>query len=385
MDIINTEEIKSLATYKGPYCTSIYIPTHVSGKETYEGEDIIRFKNIIQKVEGQLLEFGMKKRDVDTMLEKPKALINDSGFWRKQSEGLAVFISKEHFKYYKIPLSFEPVHYINSKFHLKPILPLFFTNGNFYLLALSKDAVKFFHCTRHTISKIDLEDLVPQGMEEALMYDDPKSTLQHHSGQGGTANAMFHGQGGGRDVQKTDIARYLNVVDEGLMKIIKGDRTPMVIAAVDYLIPIYKSVSKYANIMEDGVLGNPEHTDENDLHAGAWEIVESYFMRNQRKALNNYRENGDASLVTASPDRIIPAAYYKQINQLFILRNAVIWGNFNESKGALTIRNTYKEGDDDLINEAAVHTFLNGGEVYELSEDEMPDEHSKLAAVLRFA
>jgi hypothetical protein len=385
MDIINTEEVKRLAAYKGKNCVSIYIPTHVFGKETLEGEDTILFKNLIQKIDNQLSEKGMKQVDIDKMLQPAKKLITDTGFWRKQSEGLAVFISENSFKLFHIPNDFEQFDIISDKFYLKPILPLFFENGYFYLLALSKDAVKFYQCTRHTISVFDLEDFVPQGMEEALMYDDPTKTLQHHSGQGGKSNAIFHGQGGGRDDQKTDIARYLSVVDDGLMKLIKGDQVPMVIAAVDYLIPIYKNVSKYNNIMEEGITGNPEYVDMNELHSKAWDVVEPYFMRNKRRAMNNYLENPDASLVTSNTDRIIPAAYFKQVNQLFIENNAKIWGRFDETKNKLEIHNEYKEGDDDLLNEAAIHTFINGGEVYALSKEEMPDQFSKVAAVLRYS
>jgi hypothetical protein len=385
MDIINTDEVKRLAAFRGKNCISIYIPTHVFGKETFEGEDTIRFKNLVQKIENQLSERGMKKVDIDKMLMQAKNLISDTGFWRKQSEGLAVFISEDFFKYYQVPVNFSQFDIINDKFHLKPILPLFFENGFFYLLGISKDAVKFFQCTRHTITPIDLEDLVPQGMEEALMYDDPTSNLQHHSGQGGKSNAIFHGQGGGRDVQKTDVARYLNVVDDGLMKLIKGDQVPMVIASVDYLVPIYKSVSKYSQIMDDAVLGNPEYTDMNELHSKAWDVVEPYFMRNKRRAITNYQENPDAALVTSSPDRIIPAAFFRQINQLFILKDSTIWGHFDQENNKLDMHDTYQNGDDDLLNEVAVHTFINGGEVYALSQEEMPDHNSKVAAVLRFS
>jgi hypothetical protein len=385
MDIINTAEVKELAAFKGNNCVSVYIPTHVFGKETYEGEDTIRFKSLMQKIENQLSEKGLKQTEIDKLLMPAKKLITDTGFWRKQSEGLAVFIAEDFFKFFHIPTDFEQFEIISDKFHLKPILPLFFENGFFYILALSKDAVKFYQCTRHTISNFDLEDFVPQGMEEALMYDDPQQSLQHYSGSGTKSNAMFHGQGGGKDEQKTDIARYLSAVDEGLMKLIKADNVPMVIAAVDYLIPIYKGVSKYNHIMEDGVMGNPEYVDIHELHSKAWDAVEPYFMKNKRKAMTNYLENPDAALVTSSLERIIPAAFFKQVNQLFIEKNTTIWGKFDPIKNKLEIHNDYKNGDDDLLDEAAIHTFLNGGEVFALPADEMPDQFSKIAAVFRFS
>ncbi len=253
-------------------------------------------------------------------------------------------------------------------------------------MAFSKDQVKLYTATKHSISEVELEDLVPQGMEEALMYDDPgSSSLQHHSGQGGQANAMFHGQGGGKDTQKTDVARYLNVVDDGIMKLVKGDKTPLVLAAVDYLVPIYKSVSHYNCIIENAVFGNPEYVHINDLHEKAWKIVEPEIRKNREKAIKNYKENFDASLVTSSPDRIIPAAYHKQVNQLFIEKDANIWGKFDLESNKLEIHSNYQQGDSCLINEAAVQSLLNGGEVYTLTKEEMPEVNSPISAVLRFA
>jgi hypothetical protein len=385
MEILHRDEVKNLVDFKSDACVSIYIPTHIYGRETLEGKDVLKFKNAIQLLEKQLAEKGFKNDKISTFLKPAKTLLNDTGFWRQQSEGLAVFIADGFFTYFKIPVQFEETTIISNKFSLKPLLPLFFEDSYFYLLALSKDQVKFYQCTRYSISEVDLEDLVPQGMEEALMYDDPTKNLQHHSGSGGKSNAIFHGQGGGKDVQKTDVARYLNVVDDGIMRLIKGEQTPLVLAAVDYLIPIYKDVSKYGNIMPDAILGNHEYGSDKELHQKAVEIVEPWFEQNKYKALNNYNENPDASLVSASPERIVPAAFFRQINQLFIKKGAQLWGSFDKDNSKLTLNNQQKDGSVDLLDEVAVQTFINGGEVYELSEEEMPDKTSAVAAVLRFA
>lgn len=384
MEMINSDEIKKLAAIKSKNCISIYIPTHFSGRETYDGEDLISFKNTIQKIENQLIDKGERRSNVENMLKPAKDIINDTGFWRHQSKGLAVFISDNFFKHYELPIEFSSFELISDKFYLKPLLPIIFDNGIFYLLAFSKDQAKLYTATKHSISEVDLGDLVPQGMEEALMYDDPSQSLQFHSGQGGQANAIFHGQSGGKDVQKTDIARYLNVVDAGIMKLIKGDHTPLVLAAVDYLVPIYKSVSNYNYIIEHAVFGNPEYVNLNELHEKAWNEVEPEIRKKREKAIRNYKENPDASLVTSNPERIIPAAYYKQVNQLFLEKDSNIWGKFDLENNKLEIHDKYQEGDDCLLNEAAVHTLINGGEVYTLEKEEMPDSNTPVSAVLRF-
>jgi hypothetical protein len=385
MDVMTSVEFSEIAEYTSDFCISVYIPTHRGGMETTNGDDSIRLKTSIQEIENNLLKRGVKTDNVKALLQPAKNLVNDSGFWRHQSDGLAIFIADGFFKYLPLPLNFEKFTNIGSKFYVKPLIPLFSDNGLFYILSFSKDAVKFYQATQFTISEVELEDFVPQGMEEALMYDDPTSNLQHHSGSGGKSNAIFHGQGGGKDTMKTDTERYLYMVDEGIMRLIKGEHTPLVLAAVDYMIPMYKGISKYSNIMNEGITGNPEYIEENILHKKSWNIVEPFFRESRKMAIRNFYENPDADLISSDMQKIIPAAFYKQVNQLFLLKDANIWGEFNKEKNRLEIFDKYKEGAGCLLDEAAVQTIINGGEVYIMEKAEMPVKTGPVAAVLRFS
>jgi hypothetical protein len=47
------------------------------------------------------------------------------------------------------------------------------------------------------------------------------------------------------------------------------------------------------------------------------------------------------------------------------------------------LRDEPQPGDEDLLDSAAVHTFLNGGTVYAVEPVEVPDE-ATLAAVFRY-
>jgi hypothetical protein len=44
-------------------------------------------------------------------------------------------------------------------------------------------------------------------------------------------------------------------------------------AGVDYLRPIYTEITKYPQVLEDGVSGNVERLKDEELHARAWRIV----------------------------------------------------------------------------------------------------------------
>ena len=45
---------------------------------------------------------------------------------------------------------------VGERFYTKPLLPVFFENGRFYILAVSQNGVRFFHGAHDGTSKIEL-------------------------------------------------------------------------------------------------------------------------------------------------------------------------------------------------------------------------------------
>jgi hypothetical protein len=80
---------------------------------------------------------------------------------------------------------------------------------------------------------------------------------------------------------------------------------------------------------------------------------------------------------------IIPAAYYSRLSHLFVRKGSRIWGTFNEQENKLDILDHETDTVEDLIDKAVIKTIQNGGEVYFLEANEMP-ENSELAAILRY-
>ena len=101
---------------------------------------------------------------------------------------------------------------------------------------------------------------------------------------------LFHGQGPGDEEQKVWIEQYLNLVDTSLKEIFREQNAPLVLAGVDYLLPMYRKVSEYQNIMEAGITGNPDHLRPEELQEQAWPIVETYFRQDTKKTVEQYQQ-----------------------------------------------------------------------------------------------
>ncbi len=68
---------------------------------------------------------------------------------------------------------------------------------------------------------------------------------------------------------------------------------------------------------------------------------------------------------------------------LFIAAGSRNWGTFNRESGAVELHQKPEADDEDLLEIAAIQTYLNGGSVFILPPEKMP-EPKDLVAVFRY-
>lgn len=381
---VNPDSFTRLANYTSPCCISIFMPTHSAGVEVNEEQDLIDFKTMLQYITGKLKEQGIDELAIARMLEPGYNLTKNQMFWHGLSSGLAVFMADGFFGYMKLPVS--PLEHllINRSFYISPLIPVITNSAYFYILVISKKQAKFYRADAFGIEPVEVDEL-PNGMSDVVHFeekDDPK--LFRKGGNRAGAGFDLHGLGAGTPDEKTHIALYLEEVDETLWKkILHTENAPLLLAGVDYLIPIYKQVAGYKHIWDDAITGNYEHEDIQSLYSKAREKMEPYFQQKVTRALENYGNQSATSLTSSIPADVIPAAYYGRISDLFIQKGEHVWGTFDEQNNQLNIHEKSEEGDECLIDKAAVKTLLMGGKVYILEKEQMPAD-SNIAALMRY-
>lgn len=385
MENLTLDQLKGLAQQVASPSISIFLPTYRTGQDTQQAR--IRLKNLLRDAEQQLLNSGMGPRGVSELLKPASALLDDTLFWQHQYDGLAVFLASDDFHIYHLPFGVEERLIIARSYYVRPVLPLFTNNGHYYILAISQKAVRLFEGTRHSVGQIDLPEGAPESLMEALNLDDPEKQLQVRSGtpQGGMRAGMFHGQGPGEEEQKERIERYLNLVDTGLKEIFHEQQAPLVLAGVDYLLPIYRKVSEYAHIVPEGITGSPEHWRPEELQEQAWPIVEPHFRQETEKSVAQYQQLAGTDRAADNIEEIVAAAFYGRVDRLLLGDDTQVWGRFDHETGTVV---HYQDGQSEeydlpLLDFAAMQTLQNGGTVYALSQEEMPTR-SPIAAVFRY-
>jgi hypothetical protein len=224
-------------------------------------------------------------------------------------------------------------------------------------------------------------------MQEALGRDDPEASLQLHSlgssKSAGEDPAVFHGQGGGEDDHKTDLARYLRAVDHAVIEWGANQHVPLLLASVDYYLPIYRSVTKYPYLLPEVVSGNPEHVPEKELHASAWTIVQRIRDGQRAETAARYNMLAATDRVTDDLPEIVVAAQQGRIHTLFVADNLERWGQLQGDGGVPEIHDERRPDDVDLLDVAAVATIQSGGGVHVVAGSAVPGVGSA-AAVLRY-
>jgi len=388
MDILKQKDLQALIETSGEWFLSIYMPTHRVGRE--QQQDPIRFKNLVSKAKEKLLEYDLNRPEVQELMRPAESLLADGDFWQHQSDGLAVFLSPGFSQIYRLPSAFDELVSIGKNFHVKPLLPLLSQNGQFYILALSMNEIRLFLGTRDTIDKVELGE-IPTNMQEALAMDDPEKHVDFHTGVGSTGRegkrqAVFHGHGSKQADEKTNILRYFQHIDRGLNDLLEEKDIPMILAGVEYLLPIYHKANTYTGLLEKGLEGNPEDLDEKTLHERAWNLIEPIFKASQEKNLEQFKQlHGQKNeLASADLKTVVKAANFGQVETLFVPFGVQHWGRYDAQQNKVILEKKPTLENEDLLDFAAMHTLFNSGKVYAIQPDKLPGD-GELAAILRYA
>ncbi|MDT8305193.1 MAG: hypothetical protein RRC07_04605 [Anaerolineae bacterium] len=389
-DFISQEDLEELLRERHEPAISVYLPMEQRGPDVRGNP--IRLKNALAEIESELKEEGWRAPDVEALLAAPRKMLQDTPYWQHQREGLALFLAPDFLHHYRLALSFEPQTIINTRFFVKPILPYFSAGGHYYVVAVSQQQVRLLRATRHTVEEVPLGDEIPASLAEALEYDDPEEHLNAHTvtaggpgRQGGRPEVTHHGHGSIDDAADERLRRFLRKVSAGLQKRLPGERAPLVLAAVDYLHPLFAEAhhSNELYLLQQGIHGNPEHDESAQLHKQSWELVAPVFATQEEQARSRYHNMAGTEQASADLEEIVLGAVQGRVDSLFVATDQQRWGHYDEANHRIALHDEQQTGDDELLDFAAVHTLVNGGTVYAVSHEAVPAD-AVAAAIFRY-
>jgi len=250
------------------------------------------------------------------------------------------------------------------------------------VLALSQKDVRLLVCSRYGVKETRPEGM-PRNIDEVLKVDAVGKRLRSRSSSSGGTGPRGSTAWTDEVYTKENVLRYLQQIDKTLRSVLKDERDPLIVAGVEYVFSLYRDVNTHPSLVETAIIGNPDQASAEELHAQALPIVEPWFLREQEEARVRYRQSLGTGLASNNLEEIVPAAHHGRVGYLFVEVGKEKWGTFNPETGKTVLHNGGKQGDEDLIDFAAVQTLGSGGKVYAVHRDRMPDREP-VAALFRY-
>ncbi len=359
MKTLDAELLNSLTKNESAPCLSIYLPVHKNVSES--AQDPLNLKNIIKDI-----RTNVKPEDVqgvESLLEPVEKYLEEKSFVRENDGTLAIFSSPKVFETVFLPTAHAPAFFVDDCFYVLPLLTFASENKRFHVLTVGKNHVRLFEGDRYRFEEISLGDDIPRTMKEALGYDLTDNHL--HAAAGGSA--AIHGYMEITDEKDTDNVRFFRIIDHEInTNYSKPEKIPLILAALPENQSLFQSLSKNECLLKDYIALNADSIDKADLHQHALAIFEQAKTQQVAKQLERFAVGKSEKLATDEVADIARHAMDSRIDQLFIAEGKTLAGTISVEDRKIKPN---KDSYGDIINQIALLTYKNGGQVHTLANN----------------
>lgn len=380
--VARLREIVGQAT---PPCATLLVPFDPT-REPFSGEGARRLRAARRTLDRRLEELGVDAerrkhfeeglaRTAEASTPPPDVRARAFLLWEDGAEAFGLPAEAAD-------VQAEPRVVVGTGFALRPLLRAARHSGSFLVVAVSANRVALHASTEdgRDLRELARDDL-PASLEDALGHDlgQRPDELQWHSTRAHGSAPTYHGQGGAADERHGDLERFHRVLGAALRDRLRGEERPVVIAADRTHQAALREEMAGLPVLEEGVVGSPDHRASHALAADAGEVVARW--RAARDALlaeelERARARGKAAV---GLEETLRAVAMGRAHRLFVPAVGAHPGRVD----AAALRAVAPWGDEDLADELAALAIRQGGEVVPWEHGRPPAEGVDFAAVLR--
>ncbi len=364
----------------GP-CISIYQPTHRSHPD--RGQDSIRFGNLVKKVES-LWKERYPERDPAPLLAKLRKLGEEHSFWNHTLDGLAVLVSPELFRVYRLQRAVPELAIVGDSFHIKPLLRMVQSADRYQVLAINRHSAKMFVGNRDALDPFDAGDNFPDTLE-AVLGEDPlrQRPASWSRGAAATIAGVNDGQIERSKLVDADTEQFFRAVDRAVAEqFSRPSRLPLILAALPEHQATFRKLSHNAYLMPQGIDTHPDAITLDALRERAWQVVEPKYLERLAGMVDMYHAARARWLANDDIAQVARSAVSGRVSTLLVEADRQVNGHMDLSNGAVTFAGEGVAGED-LLDDIAEKVIANGGQVVVVPTARMPSE-TGLAAIYRF-
>lgn len=368
IDLPTRSEILTLAGTRAPSCVSIYVSTTPVTEAAQI--DRIELKNLVKEAVRQREEAGTAKRDVAAIQASVDEVIGDDDFWAHQANSLALFVTPDRIRSFRLPSKLQSQVEVSDRFHIKPMLRAVTFPHSAYVLAVGMGAVRLVSVTADLPPEVVPVPDLPKDMADALgRRSHLKRSGDMTSGQGTSENAL--------------LTRYARAIDAALRPVLTGHEQPLIVAAAEPLGSVFRSVSSYPHTASEVIGGSADHTADHVLAAEARAVLDQIYAGEVAAIRDLYAVREEQGRATTDIARAARAATFGAIDTLLVDIDEVVLGTVSDEDGTVTFADHAGADSYGVVDEIASRALKSGARILSARKADLPGG-GHLAAILRY-
>jgi hypothetical protein len=140
VDLPTRSEILAIASARSEPSVTIYLATTPLTEAAQA--DRIALKNLGREAIAQLEAAGTDKRSIWPIEAALEEVGSDDEFWAHQANSLALFITPDSLRTFRLPSRLTSAVHVSDRFHIKPLLRAVTFGQDAYVLAIGRGAVR---------------------------------------------------------------------------------------------------------------------------------------------------------------------------------------------------------------------------------------------------
>lgn len=368
VDVPTQQDIKALNKRRADACVSLYVPTTPLTQEVTISQTELR--KLSKQAFGLLEAANFDKRRLALMQEAMEDLLEDEAFWRLQANSLAVLLTPDDMRTFRLANRLKPSLEVSDRFHLKPLLRAVAFPHAAYVLAISENAVRLVQFNADG----EAQEIKVPGLPKDAASSVHKATLNSRGPLGRIQ---------GSEGQKVRLAQYARIVDGAIRPILAGLDVPLILAASEPLAAIYRSANSFPGLIPQGVTTTDDRTSDAELAAAARPILDSQYEAEIVSIRQTLDAKAGAGRAFTDLSDVARAATFGAIDTLLVDIDASMPGTIDDTSGKVALAEVVGSSTYDVIDEIAARTINAGGRVLAVRSTDIPGG-GPTAAILRF-
>ncbi len=369
LDLPTSAELRALASQRADACVSIYLPTTPLTQDI--GSARIAFSNLGKAALSQLELQGADKRRRAAIAEQLDDLASADSFWRLQANSLAILVTPDLMRTFRLPNALGEQVQVSDRFHLKPLLRAVTFPHQAFVLALGENAVR-------------LIEVPSEGSGVVVRVPDMPRSAADETGRASVNDRSPSGRIHGSEGQKTLLRIYARAVDSAVRGVLAGRDAPLVLAATEPLASIYRSVNSYPYLAPDVIPGGADQTRDDDLARAVRPILDKLYRSEIANFHALFAQRLAQGRTTSDPAVAARAATHGMVDQILIDMDVSLPGTVDEESGAVRLASHESAATYSVTDEIACRALQTGARVLSVRAADIPNG-APLAAILRYA